>query len=244
MDFMANELQYRNYRKFSGQHTDACALFNRFFNCRTAASTESFLQVSEPIIEQLKSSTIDLMDPMKEFQSDCFDRIAMILLQYFSKTYFPQFLESNHFNEYVQNCDRKLKCLQNHRQKLMKQQSSSLSIDDNENHKFNSLNMTNQTDQLWNRDLKDRLQFTYIDKYGRMNSTLEPEPPRSSPGIDRSKLSKFFGRLSFGHNSANRIESEDDAWRIAESIINDVCSVTNRQQQPSEEEHPIEFNEH
>ena len=244
MDFMATErmksfvdfiVQYRNYRKFSGQHSDACALYNRFFNC-SAASIESFLQVSEPIIEQLRSSIIDLKDPITEFQPDCFDRIANILLQYFSKTYFPQFLDSSHFREYIQNCDQKLQ----NQSKAKRSSMKISSVNDIENHKSNSLNidMTNQSDLLWNRDLKDRLQFTYIDKYGRINSTLEPEPPRSSPGVDRSKLTQFFRRLSFG-NSANRIQSEDDAWRIAESIINDVCSVTNRQQP----EHPIEFDD-
>ncbi|XP_046916172.2 A-kinase anchoring protein pkaap [Dermatophagoides farinae] len=262
MDFMATErmkcfvdflVQYRNYRKFSGQYSDANALYNRFFNCR-AATIESFLQVSEPIIEQLQSSIVNIKDPKTEFQSDCFDRIANILLQYFSKTYFPQFLESNHFLEYVQNCDQKLKCSQNQKQKLIrpsmkilsKQSSSSSSTTSNDigNHKLNSLNI-DQTDLLWNRDLKDQLQFTYIDKYGRMNSTLEPEPPRSSPAVDRIKLAQIFRRLSFG-NSTNRIESEDDAWRIAEGIINDVCSVTNRQQQQQQQqqpEHPIEFDD-
>lgn len=225
MDFMNLEgmkkyvdflVMYRNYKTFSCQYSDASIIYNRFFN--TKNKTESFLDVSEDNLNELNQS-ID----QKSFMPCCFDKIALILLQYFSKTYFTQFIESNVFNEYMQSCNAKLNSDKNKNSKQSTQLKTKAIINKNKELSDTVVSPNKlicDQEILWNRNLKGHLQFTYIDKYGRMNSSLEPEPTSKND----TKLSQLFRRLSFNPNE-NKIK-QDDAWKVAESIINDVCSVT------------------
>lgn len=227
LDFMNSEnmkrfvdfcLMHKNYKSYSGQHSDALALYERFFNFANKSSSNAFLDFSEDILGTLKLET-----NKDTFNPDCFDSVAFILIQYFSKTYLPQFLQSDTFREYIDNCEVKIRAekssLKAHScagvPKLAKQESNA------------SSHSNDQTDSesLWKRTLKGQLQFTYIDNYGRMNSLFEPEPARDdSNGSSGGKLTNVIKRLT--SNATEEKKKEDDAWRIAESIINDVCSVT------------------
>lgn len=225
LDFMTSEgmkkyvdflVMYRNYKTFSCQYSDASIIYNRFFN--TKNKTESFLDVSENNLTELNCS-ID----QRSFMPECFDKIALILLQYFSKTYFTQFIESNVFNEYVQSCNAKLNPDKNKHFQQSSQLKAKTIVDSNKELPDTVISPNKlicDQENLWNRNLKGHLQFTYIDKYGRMNSSLEPEPTSKND----TKLSQLFRRLSFNPNE-NKVK-QDDAWKVAESIINDVCSVT------------------
>lgn len=231
-DFMNNEgmktyvdylLMYKNFKIYSCHYSDALAIYNRFFNCSNQSSS-TFLQFSDTLLEELRNSIKEA-----NFSPDCFDKVSSILIQYFSKTYLPQFFQSNIYSEHLQSCYAKLNSDKdlsrqaanhhhNHQQdfevkKLTKQDSISSS------HSNDVLD----TDSLWKRDLKGQLQFTYIDKYGRMNSLLEPEPTKSLSSGE--KLSQVIKKFAF-NSLESKEDEEDKAWRIAESIINDVCSVT------------------
>ena len=92
----------------------------------------------------------------------------------------------------------------------------------------NDVNDGGGDEPLWKRNVNDQLQYnniTYIDNYGRMNNLFDEDPAiTAASGYQNGKLTNVIKRLT--SNAAEEKKKEDDAWRIAESIINDVCSVT------------------
>lgn len=210
-------LMYKNFKSYSRHYSDAVALYDRFFNISNKSSS-SFLDFSDSILDELRNSIQE-----DHYSSDCFDKISSILIQYFSKTYLPQFFQSNIYSEYLQNCHIKLKSdnVLSKPQKPSNEAQYKKLIKQDSNLSSQSSDFTD-SDSLWKRDLKGQLQFTYIDKYGRMSSLLEPEPNKAPSNSE--KLSQVIKKFTF--NTSEDKEKEDNAWKIAESIINDVCSVT------------------
>ncbi|KAI2804914.1 A-kinase anchor protein 10, mitochondrial [Blomia tropicalis] len=231
LDFMNSEdmkifvdflIMHKNYKSYSRQRSDALALYDRFFNHSTISSQRSFLDFSDNILQRLKVTiSEDAFDP------DCFDIFAYILIQYFTKTYLPQFIQNESFIEYLKSCQTKMK---SHSTKMYNSTgtgtNSSCKLaksESNASSQSNDLTHSIESDYLWKRSLKGQLQFTYIDNYGRMNSLFEHEPTKINPN---GKLTNVIKRLTSNTSEEKKKEEEEDAWRIAESIINDVCSVT------------------
>jgi hypothetical protein len=170
------------------------------------------------------------------FSSDCLDSSAAILIQYFEKTYLKQFIESQFFIDYLNHCFQSIQT-EAHNHKTHKRTNSDSSY--NSDCSFVSSLSTKDTegsatasspspaaaskhrhddhryDSLWKRDLSGKLQFTHVDKYGRIWSALEPEPQREA-----GPLVKVMKRFAL-HSSPDK-DKEEIAWKIATMIINDV----------------------
>lgn len=249
MDFMNSEdmkrfvdflIMHKNYKTYSGQHSDALAIYDRFFNYANKSSN-NFFDFSESIHQELQMAV-----RQTPFNPDCFDKVAFILIQYFSKTYLPQFLQSVSFHDYITSCEAKLRAerFSTAAARLARTRSteegshldqSAGKRGSNASSHSNDLTSANDSESLWRRSLKGQLQVTYIDNYGRMSSLFEPEPAAKGDGSGLggsgavistgNKLSNVIKRLTHS-NALEEKKKEDDAWRIAESIINDVCSVT------------------
>lgn len=233
-DYIDFLLVYKNYKVYSGQYADAVAIFERFFT-------------SPPLLAFSEARLLELALAMNEkhFRAECYDALASILVQYFSKTYLPQFFECEQFRDYLADVEAKLSC---ERQQQQQQQADKCQSVQG---KMNSLSSQSSIEQQQgaNNLGKGQLQFTYIDRYGRMNSLVEQSlssssscsspggphtltSPTSSTTTNNSpggKLSKVIKRFAFSTSTEN---DEENAWRIAESIVNDVCSVTIPEEHP------------
>lgn len=215
LDFL---LVFKNYRLFSEQHQDALIIANRFFKTN---NPESFLECNETIRNEIIHSIQD----QDHFKNSCFDTFAKILMEFIEKNYLPQFIRGSLFQEYLQNCQRKLANSDEKPSMISKQSLFNHDVNPDSVQSQRRSHLENQSldnENLWDRNLKGHLQFTYIDKYGRINNTLQPEP---SSRMNNNKFTRLFRKLSFSQEEDE--SKQDDAWKVAESIINDVCSVTN-----------------
>lgn len=232
VDFL---IMFENYRKVSNNYDDAIALFNRFFECD---NTTNKLGFSENLISSLSEKLVK-----NNFSSDCMDRAAAVLIQYFEKTYLKQFIESQLFVDYLNNCFQAIQnnAIQSDKSHKRTNSDSSYNSDASHastcghsdtslasslaaSHKQRRSRMSGNIigDPLWRRDLSGNLQITHIDQYGRISSELEPEPDHK--GL--SPLSKVMQKLSL--NSTSDKENEEIAWKIATMIVNDVNTACNR----------------
>ncbi len=233
VDFL---IMFENYRKFSNHLEDAIAIFDRFFSSDNSTNNLGFSDNLRHYISQKLDQN--------NFSSDCFDKMAAILIQYFEKTYLRQFLESELYFEYLTHCIQSIQMDLSHNKKyqIHKRTNSDSSYNSDcsfvssvgtrdgdcvstasplkYKQKSSHLSEDQKSDSLWKRDLSGKLQFTHIDKYGRISSCLEPEPDRISSGT----LTKVMKRFSL--YSSDDKEKEEIAWKIARMIVNDVCNTT------------------
>ncbi|CAG2108352.1 unnamed protein product [Medioppia subpectinata] len=236
VDFL---IMFEKYRKVSNDYDDAISLFNRFFR----DNTDNRLGFSDSHVMGLNQKLVK-----NNFNCDCLDSSAAILIQYFEKTYLKQFIESQFFIEYLNNCFQTIQTESHHKtHKRTNSDSSytsdcsfvsSLSTRDTEcsttttttcghspavaskHRQSNHVNEEHRHDSLWKRDLSGKLQFTHVDKYGRIWSALEPEPQRHT-----GALVKVMKKFSL-HSTADK-DKEEIAWKIATMIVNDVNQSCN-----------------
>ncbi|RWS01217.1 A-kinase anchor protein 10-like protein [Dinothrombium tinctorium] len=235
MEFMEQEgmkhyvdflLMAENYRNF-GTSNDAIVLFNRFFS----SESSSFLEMSDKIKCQIERE-------LQRVSNSCFDIPMSILIQYFDKTYFKQFLQSQTYINFLTECinsiqsstmaSKSIKC---HKRQSSDSSSSVMSDccvagnSSSSKEKKATLSST-KPDQLWQRDLAGKLQIARVNQYGKLLSDFEPEPDKSN-SLGAISLSKAVKRLTL--SASDEKEKEDMAWQVAEMIINDIRHVTDRQ---------------
>lgn len=74
--------------------------------------------------------------------------------------------------------------------------------------------------------------MAYVDHLGRVTIDFEPEPDKRR----ESRISKAVKKLVSWEEDKNQ---EDMAWKVAERIVKDVCSVTMADSdKPVEEKNP------
>ncbi|RWS28023.1 A-kinase anchor protein 10-like protein [Leptotrombidium deliense] len=230
MEFMEQEgmkhyvdflLMAENYRNF-GNAKDAKIVFDRFFT----SESPSFLEMSDNVKSQIENN-------LHGECNTCFDRAVSILIQYFDKTYFKQFLQSQVYINFLTECINSIQYsnVVTKTQKCHKRQgsdssssecfvSSSAAVDKSAQ---NSLRKPVDFDLLWKRDLAGKLQIARVNQYGKLLSDFEPEPDKPNAS-GTNTLAKAVRKLTL--SASDDKEKEDMAWRVAEMIINDVRSVT------------------
>ena len=235
MEFMEQEgmkhyidflMMAENCRRCDCQTEDYLIIFNKFFSPHSPC----FLEMSDSIRCQLEKG---IQDNVKF----CFDKPMSILMQYFERTYFKQFLQSPVFISYLTECINSLQnystsTVQSKESPALRQESSSSKLSKvqksvngkNRESQTNSSLQFNDFDDIWKRNYAGDLQIAYVDKYGKLMSNFEPEPGKvNSNGISLSKLG-----LKFGLNGlSDEKEKEELAWEVAQMIIDDVQNLTN-----------------
>jgi len=225
-DYLDLFLKSSYYCRYHCQTEDYLIIFNKFFSPHSPC----FLEMSDSIRCQLEKG---IQDNVKF----CFDKPMSILMQYFERTYFKQFLQSPVFISYLTECINSLQnystsTVQSKESPALRQESSSSKLSKvqksvngkNRESQTNSSLQFNDFDDIWKRNYAGDLQIAYVDKYGKLMSNFEPEPGKvNSNGISLSKLG-----LKFGLNGlSDEKEKEELAWEVAQMIIDDVQNLTN-----------------
>lgn len=216
---------------------DAKIIYKKFIE----PNSPSYLGFSDSLRCQIS-------DKMKTDPATCFNKAAAILMQYFEKTYLRQFLESQTYLNYLSESissiqlDFQLRRKKSHHKRAGSDSSESSFCSgrdvsfssphkDKAARKDKQSKLTDQNpDSLWKRDLAGKLQITYVDKYGKIFSELEAEPDKS----DSTLVTKAMKRLT--NNTFNEKQKEEMAWQVAEMIVNDVCKVTQQDEEMSNHE--------
>ncbi|KFM80056.1 A-kinase anchor protein 10, mitochondrial, partial [Stegodyphus mimosarum] len=74
-------------------------------------------------------------------------------------------------------------------------------------------------DALWQRPLAGKLQMAHVDHLGRVTTEFEPDPEKKR----ESRISRAVKKLV--NWDANK-DQEEMAWKVAERIVKDICSIT------------------
>ncbi|XP_042908633.1 A-kinase anchor protein 10, mitochondrial [Parasteatoda tepidariorum] len=217
--------------------TDAMVIYDKYFSLQATIP----LGFSDAIRFEVEMNICGEEGP----NPDCFLKPVKILTQYLEKTYLLQFLNSQLYFKYISEC---IIIIQNDgtdnlpRQKYTGSDSGSeqslpissvntlLAMDSKQlgttkvikNIDDQDMRIDTQQfrpDTLWQRPLAGKLQMAHVDHLGRVTTEFEPEPDRKK----ESKISKAVKKLVNWEEDKNQ---EDMAWKVAEMIVKDICSVT------------------
>ncbi|KAG8177920.1 hypothetical protein JTE90_015355 [Oedothorax gibbosus] len=219
--------------------TDAMVLYDKYFSLQATTP----LGFSDSVRFELEANICQEKGP----QPDCFLKPVKILTQYLEKTYLLQFLSSQLYFKYISECIiiiqsdglesasqtkppgsdsgseqslpissiNTLLAMDGHKQPGSSKSSRTLDTQDS---KMDLLQF--KPDDLWQRPLASKLQIAHVDHLGRVTTGFEPPDPDKRK---ESKISKAVKKLVNWEEDKNQ---EEMAWKVAEMIVKDICSVT------------------
>ncbi|XP_054713208.1 A-kinase anchor protein 10, mitochondrial-like [Uloborus diversus] len=235
-NFQKHLLSLKEYDGLQAQ-TDAMILYEKYFSLQATTP----LGFSDEVRCEVETNICREGGPLP----DCFVKPVKILMQYLEKTYLLQFLNSQLYFKYISEC---IIIIQNGvtdvpvQQKYPGSDSGSeqslpistvntlLAMDskqpgaskiikniDDQDLRIDTIQF--KPDALWQRPLAGRLQMAHVDHLGRVTTEFEPEPDKRR----ESRISKAVKKLVNWEEDKNQ---EDMAWKVAEMIVKDICSVT------------------
>ncbi|XP_055946404.1 A-kinase anchor protein 10, mitochondrial-like [Argiope bruennichi] len=226
-----------NYDGMQAQ-ADAMVLYDKYFSLQATIP----LGFSDSVRFELEANICQEKGP----DPDCFLKPVKILTQYLEKTYLLQFLSSQLYFKYISEC---IIIIQNDGADSSSHQKSTGSDSGSEQSlPISSINTLLAMDgkqpgtskaksadsqemridmfqfkpeALWQRPLAGKLQMAHVDHLGRVTTEFEPPDPDKKKG--ESKISKAMKKLVNWEEDKNQ---EEMAWKVAEMIVKDICSVT------------------